>query len=168
MSLAELPPTPKFAGQATGPHQLGQLGQLVETRLRGKRPRVVVTAQHAEQASHLGECVAPRCSTSGSIARAVGCVVSSRGAAGLHDHHADAVGDDVLQLAADTIRSSAIAARSRSARSADGWRSSAANASARPVAPRTTRPTPTGREKNGSIARRRPPGAPSGALSCDR
>ena len=91
-------------GQARLAGPLDQLADAGHARLR--RPRVVlvlVLVQHAEQAAHLGQRLAPGpldLLGGGDRAGRVALEDPAR-AAGLHDHDADAVGHDVVHLARD-------------------------------------------------------------------
>jgi hypothetical protein len=85
------------------PRLLDQLAELVQAGQRGQAGPLVPGAQHAEQAAHLGERLAPgvrdRGQRLGHPIR-VGAQHVAR-PVGLHHHHADVVRDHVVQLAGD-------------------------------------------------------------------
>ena len=91
--------------------------ELSERRLRRERDVLVVGAQHAQQPPHLGQ--RRRAGRLDCVERlvALGARRAVTRAARLEHDHADRVRDDVVQLTAMRVRSSATAARARSSRS---------------------------------------------------
>ena len=96
-------------------------------------------AQHAERAAHLLERgLARPLDRLQRLARALGVAVEhALRALGVHDHHPDAVRDDVVQLARDPRALLATATRSR-------WRCSRSSSAIRCERARTLRPTSQG------------------------
>ena len=89
--------------QTRGAHVLQQLVELVEPGLR-RQPRVlVVLAQDAEQAAHLGQRLAAGARRGAHRVLGALRVVLDRiaGTVGQRDHHRHVVGDDVVHLARD-------------------------------------------------------------------
>jgi hypothetical protein len=88
------------AGLPGAPHERLEAG---EAGLRRARRGVVLGLEEPEQPAHLAERLAPDpLDLPGRLGRALGVArQDAAGAAGLHDHHAHAVGDDVVHLARD-------------------------------------------------------------------
>ena len=81
-----------------------QVGELRDPGLRRER-RVVPGLQHAEQPAHLRQCLLAH--RADGVERRGGCrrvaFQRHRTSLGLHDHHADVMCDDVVQLAGDAV-----------------------------------------------------------------
>ena len=90
-------------GQPGGTRALEQRVERAQRGLRRQRRLLLVRVQHAEQPPHLGQRLAAGAlDLLGRGHRAPGVALQDPPrAAGLHDHDADAVGDDVVHLARD-------------------------------------------------------------------
>ena len=150
---AARPASPSTFSSTSSPclaHALEQRLEPAEPRLGRQLGLVLLAAQHAQQAPHLGQRVAAGLlDRRGSFCRAaaVSPAAITRGTAlGLDDHGAEPVGHHGLELLGDAPRSSSTARRARSSRSASSRSALTRSSRCSSTRLRTARPASAGIE----------------------